>query len=100
MMPLLPLGIDAFGHNCGEISAADLAVLMAPLAKRAEIPLLAIPNAGLPRIKNNATVYDMEPADFAAGMEALYRAGINILGGCCGTNSLHIAALNQRIGGQ
>ncbi len=94
---LVPLGVDCFGHNCGEITPEDLAILMTPLVKRAKIPLFAIPNAGLPRMEKGAAVYDMSPEDFAKGMEAVYAAGVRILGGCCGTNHRHIAALTERI---
>lgn len=94
---LLPLGIDCFGHNCGEIIPEDLAKLMSPLVKRAEIPLFALPNAGLPRFVHGEAVYDMSPAAFGKSMVSLYTAGVHILGGCCGTGPAHIQALVDAI---
>ncbi len=94
---LLPLDISCFGHNCGEITPEDLAVLMEPLAKTAKIPLCACPNAGLPRMVQGKTFYDMTPEAFAVGMEAVYHSGVQLLGGCCGTRPEHIRAMVKRI---
>lgn len=89
---LMPLGIESLGHNCGDISAERLAELMAPLAASAEIPLIACPNAGVPRVVEGKAVYDMTPEEFASGIAILKSCGIRILGGCCGTDRHHIAA--------
>ncbi len=40
---LYPLGIDCFGHNCGEITPEELAILMAPLAKGRKFRCLRSP---------------------------------------------------------
>ncbi|MEE0775835.1 MAG: homocysteine S-methyltransferase family protein [Bacillota bacterium] len=89
---LMPLGIESLGHNCGDISAERLAELMAPLAAKAEIPLIACPNAGIPKVVKGETVYDMTPEAFARGITVLKEHGVRILGGCCGTDRYHIAA--------
>lgn len=89
---LMPLGINVLGHNCGDISFHALAEIMAPLAAKAEIPLLACPNAGIPKIVEGTTVYDMSPEEFAQGIGILKAKGIRVLGGCCGTDHRHIAA--------
>ncbi len=90
---LLPLGIDAFGHNCGDIDFVSLGDLLAPLAEKAEIPLCALPNAGLPRSVKGVTVYPMTPAEFREGVLYLKSKNIAILGGCCGVHVEHIAAV-------
>ena len=92
-------GAAAVGANCGAGPEQMLPVIekMAPFV---QIPLIAKPNAGLPRLVDGKTVYDMPPEAFARGMEALVGAGARIIGGCCGTTPEHIAAiapLKQRV---
>lgn len=90
---LLPLGIDIFGHNCGEIDPVALGDVLGPLAETAEIPLSACPNAGLPRSVDGKAVYSMTPAQFREGILYLKSKNIRILGGCCGVNLDHIKAI-------
>jgi 5-methyltetrahydrofolate--homocysteine methyltransferase len=49
------------------------------------------PNAGMP---NQFGAYDESPESMAAFVEEYFKAGlVNIIGGCCGTTSAHIAAI-------
>jgi 5-methyltetrahydrofolate--homocysteine methyltransferase len=53
------------------------------------------PNAGLPELVDGKTHYPLNPAELATWMERFIREdGINLIGGCCGTNNDHIAALD------
>ena len=90
---LLPLGIDVLGHNCGEIDAFSLGDLLGPLATKAEIPLIACPNAGIPKSVDGTPVYDMSVAEFREGICYLKSKGIRILGGCCGVSPDHIRGI-------
>lgn len=90
---LLPLGIDVFGHNCGDIDFISLGDLLLPLAQKAKIPLCALPNAGLPQSVNGVAVYPMTPAEFREGILYLKSKNIAVLGGCCGVHVEHIAAV-------
>lgn len=49
------------------------------------MPLVAKPNAGLPRLEGLKTVFDMDAKTFAASAKSWIAAGANPLGGCCGT---------------
>lgn len=89
---LKPLEISAIGHNCGGIDFKSLGDIMAPLAKEFTIPLIACPNAGLPRTEKGIPHYDMTPQEFAEGMAYLKKSGVKILGGCCGADRHHIEA--------
>lgn len=95
---LLPLGIDVLGHNCGEIDCVTLGDLLGPLAARAEIPLSACPNGGIPRTVDGSPVYDMSADEFRRGILYLKEKGITILGGCCGVDVGHIAAAAEELG--
>lgn len=93
---LQALGVDAFGCNCSTGPEA-MAEIVASLKPYARIPLIAKPNAGLPHLEGNRTVFPMNPEEFAANASLLHRAGASLFGGCCGTTPEHIAALTQAV---
>ena len=90
---LSALGASAVGLNCSlgpwswRRSWKSLRLTTAPL-------VMAQPNAGLPRIQDGETVFDVGPDEFARAMEAILDAGATVVGGCCGTTPAHIAALS------
>ena len=86
------LGADAIGLNCSAGPASLLPVVREYL-ENASVPILFKPNAGLPRVEGDRTVYDVSPAEFAAVMREAAKAGARIFGGCCGTTVAHIRAL-------
>ena len=93
------MGVQAVGVNCGAGPARAIQVLPR-IAAAAHVPVLANPNAGLPRVEGGRTAFDLSPEDFAAQCEELLDLGASILGGCCGTTPAHIAALSKRLEGK
>lgn len=85
-------GVDALGCNCG-LGPDSFLALIKRLRACADKPIIMSPNAGLPVYRDDKTVYDVTPEDFASDMIALRRGGAWGLGGCCGTTPAHIAAL-------
>ena len=63
----------------------------------ATIPLIAKPNAGLPELDGDKTVYKTTPEEFAQDGRLLIEAGAHIVGGCCGTTPDHIRALHEAV---
>jgi 5-methyltetrahydrofolate--homocysteine methyltransferase len=57
------------------------------------VPLLAMPNAGLPALVDGKTVFRETPDDMARKSLALREAGASLIGGCCGTTPAHIRAM-------
>lgn len=94
LLALQELDIDAFGCNCST-GPANMVEIIKSLKPYARIPLLAKPNAGLPQLINNQTVFSLEAKDFANEVCALADAGANIIGGCCGTTPEHIREVVQ-----
>ncbi len=86
------LGADAIGVNCS-LGPRALAPVVKEYLRAASVPVICKPNAGLPRVENGKTVYDLTPADFAAEVAALVKEGVHVVGGCCGTTPDYIAAL-------
>lgn len=91
LLVLQGLGADAVGINCSA-GPDKLAPLLKEMAEYAVIPLIAKPNAGMPKMgENGETVFDMEADAFALLIPSLYEAGAHIIGGCCGTAPEYIA---------
>jgi len=91
------LGASAIGINCST-GPAKMAGIVEQMAAVTDLPLIAKPNAGLPQVDNEGnTIYSMNPEAFAEEMEVLIEKGAVILGGCCGTTPLHIAALRELV---
>src|SRR3954447_12140866 len=56
------------------------------------------PNAGLPELINGKTHYPLTPRELAQWLERfVLEDGVGIIGGCCGTEGPHIAALDQML---
>ena len=91
------VGAAAVGCNCS-VGPDQLEAVIAGIKKRVSIPVIAKPNAGMPKITETGdAVYSMGPEEFAAHMAVLYKAGASLLGGCCGTDPEYIRALCKRI---
>jgi len=86
------LGVDAIGFNCG-LGPEQLAPYITHALEICSIPILLMPNAGLPTYADGATKYDVDPQMFASSMRRNAEKGIWLLGGCCGTTPAHIEAL-------
>lgn len=96
---IIQLGVDAIGFNCGSLNMdqyVELAQSYTSEIKGGTI-LLAEPNAGKPELIEGQTVYKISPEDFADTAEKIYSAGVNILGGCCGTSPAHIEAIAKKL---
>jgi len=80
------------GLNCG-FGAKQMRSFVEELAANAPFFVSAHPNAGLP---NQFGEYDELPETMAKTVEGYLQNGwINIIGGCCGTNPGHIAAIAE-----
>ena len=88
------LGVDALGVNCG-LGPVEMKGIVADMAAAASVPVVVNPNAGLPRVENGVTYFDVTPEEFATTMEVIASENDNVLGlgGCCGTTPDHIRAL-------
>ena len=84
------LGVDAYGLNCG-LGPDRMLPYVKRLAAVARKPLIVKPNAGMPKLVDGKTVFTVGPDEFAADVAALVDAGVEIVGGCCGTTPAHIA---------
>ena len=86
------LGADAIGFNCG-LGPKQMIPLVEELEKHASIPILVMPNAGLPESVNGETIFNVDPDEFASYMTQIAKMGVSYLGGCCGTTPAHLKAM-------
>jgi methionine synthase I (cobalamin-dependent) len=89
---LAAAGADAVGANCG-LGVEQLVPICKRLRAAGDLPVWIKPNAGMPKVIGGKVIYPTDPADFAAGMRALVKAGATFIGGCCGTGPAHIRLL-------
>ena len=90
------LGADAIGVNCST-GPDQLESVIRTLKNTCTLPIIAKPNAGMPKISDSGeAVYSMEAGEFAQHMERLVEAGASLIGGCCGTTPEFIEALRGR----
>ncbi len=86
-------GADIVGANCGNGIGNMIEITRQMRAAVPERPILVHANAGVPVVEDGKTVFKETPEYMASRVEELIRAGANIIGGCCGTNPQHIAAM-------
>ena len=88
------LGVSAVGVNCS-LGPLEMKPTVERLCRAATVPVLVKPNAGLPKVVDGQTVFDVEAADFVKAMEQLAESGPMIMGGCCGTTPEYISLLSS-----
>ena len=86
------MGADAIGANCS-LGPRQLVGVAEELLRYATVPVLLKPNAGLPAVKDGATVYDVDAEEFGRELSELVARGVRIVGGCCGTTPEYIRAV-------
>jgi 5-methyltetrahydrofolate--homocysteine methyltransferase len=89
-------GADIVALNCG--TGMDM-----PRARQAverykevtDLPVMAQPNAGLPKLVDMKVVYDETPEEMVKGVVPLLEVGASIVGACCGSSPDHIRAFRK-----
>ena len=84
------LGVDAMGINCS-LGPAQILPMAKELRRLTDIPVFAKPNAGLPDPTTGA--YDITCEQFVETLAGYLDEGINMIGGCCGTDPEYIRGL-------
>ena len=106
-------GADGIGVNCSTGPAAVLSAIESmaagaesmaagaePMAAGAHLPLFAMPNAGVPRSVDGRNLYLCSPEYMASFARKFLKAGVQFIGGCCGTTPAHIRAMRSSLRAQ
>lgn len=89
------MGADAIGANCS-LGPRQLKDVALKLLEAASVPVIIKPNAGMPKSINGKTVFDVNAEEFSDEMVKIANLGVNVLGGCCGTDDEYIRLLVQK----
>ncbi|MEY3561024.1 MAG: methionine synthase, partial [Actinomycetota bacterium] len=96
---LEPLGIDMIGLNCAT-GPAEMSEHLRQLSQHSQVPVMVMPNAGLPILSGDGAYYPLSPAELATAHEQFVREfGLSMVGGCCGTTPAHLKAVVDRLQG-
>lgn len=98
LITLQSLGADAVGCNCST-GPEGMIPLVRSMQPYATVPLVAKPNAGIPKLRQGKTYFDMEPDQFCAHARDFISSGVRLIGGCCGTTPAHIKELRRSTSG-
>jgi 5-methyltetrahydrofolate--homocysteine methyltransferase len=95
---LEPLSIDMIGLNCAT-GPQEMSEHLRQLSQHAEIPVMVMPNAGLPVLTATGASYPLGPDELATAHEQFIKEfGLSLVGGCCGTTPAHLKAVVERVG--
>lgn len=83
-------GADVVGANC---NGPDLVFEAVEKMVQTGLPVSAMPNAGRPRKIEDRLIYFATPENFGVFARRMFKAGVKIVGGCCGTNPEHVARI-------
>ena len=88
--------VDVLGINCSVGPVAMLDAIERVLAVTS-LPLAAQPNAGMPRSVEGRNIYLCSPEYMASYTRKFVAAGVQLIGGCCGTTPDHIRAMKSAL---
>ncbi|TWI36909.1 betaine--homocysteine S-methyltransferase [Paracoccus sulfuroxidans] len=87
----------AYGANCGTGPTELLQAVAGFAAAGSERPMIAKPNAGVPRYHDDGLIYDATPSVMAEFAVLARDLGVRLIGGCCGTTPQHLAAMRDAL---
>ena len=93
---LMSIGIDGIGANCGQGIEAFLPIC-SRLRQATDLSIWMKPNAGLPEIVDDETVFRTTAREFVQYIPALIHAGAGFIGGCCGTDQEFVRAIRETV---
>jgi methionine synthase I (cobalamin-dependent)/5,10-methylenetetrahydrofolate reductase len=89
-------GARVVGVNCS-VGPAHMLECIEKMAEVTELPLSAMPNAGVPREVEGRNIYLCSPEYMAEYAKRFILSGVKIVGGCCGTTPAHTKAMRAAI---
>ena len=90
-------GADVIGINCSGGPAQIYRILKQMQSTIPEAYFSVMPNAGWPEQVGGRVMYPANPDYFGDYVQVFCKAGVHLVGGCCGTTPDHIAAMRQAL---
>jgi 5-methyltetrahydrofolate--homocysteine methyltransferase len=92
-------GASIIGANCG--AGIESYVLLAPILRSlTTLPLWIKANAGVPQLVGGKVVYPLSAEEYASYVPRLVEDGVDVVGGCCGTDAGFIRAIAAALEGK
>jgi 5-methyltetrahydrofolate--homocysteine methyltransferase len=89
--------VPAIGTNC-TLNSADMVDLLKIMREATPLPLIAQANAGQPSLSSDGKVtYSQNVEDYVQYIPQMIENGVNIIGGCCGTDPGYIKRISETI---
>jgi 5-methyltetrahydrofolate--homocysteine methyltransferase len=90
--------VDIFGLNCST-GPTEMMPSVRWLNEQEDLPLLVVPNAGMPQNEGGKAIYKMTPVEMSKTLEDFVTKfdRVRIIGGCCGTDANHIYELRKML---
>ena len=89
-------GADVLGLNCS-VGPQPMLSAVESMATRTDRPIAVMPNAGMPRLVEGRYMYLSSPEYFAKFARRFLRAGVRMIGGCCGTTPEHMRSVRSAV---
>jgi len=94
---LAPFKPDALGLNCAT-GPTEMEANLKYFSENSPFPIICQPNAGLPLVTEDGTIYPMGAKEFGEKVKELAnKYGIEMVGGCCGTTPEYTAELSKNL---
>lgn len=91
---LSALNVDAIGLNCS-FGPKGLLEPIKTIIRNTNLPVMIQPNAGLPELIDDLTVYNYPADTFKEDIIEMINLGVCIIGGCCGTTPEFISKISE-----
>lgn len=97
MEMLVDAGASAVGANCS-MGSQTMINLASEIRHCVDVPVIIMPNAGIPETQKDYTAFYPEDEQFFANsIKKIKALGVEIVGGCCGTTPEYIKKIKETI---
>lgn len=96
VITLQALGADILGANCSG-GPEELLQVISEMQQVNKVPLLVQPNAGLPELQGDKTVFPLTASEMGAYAPKLVEAGASLVGSCCGSTPEFTTAIKEAV---
>jgi methionine synthase I (cobalamin-dependent) len=90
------IGVDGVGANCG-LGIEGYIPICRRMREVTDLPVWIKPNAGLPEIIDEETIFYTTADEFVKFVPDLIEAGANFIGSCCGSDQSFVSAIRKII---